>query len=117
MEPLALTISQAAKLGGPCRSALYEDIRAGRLRAIKRGRSTRILVDDFRKYLALLPAIQPAGDINRPLRDDEIELQRQTRLEVSSSLQKGKLKELSTQVGGQPSNDDRNTHKRASARR
>ena len=60
MDPLALTVSQAAKLGGPCRSALYEDIRAGRLRAIKRGRSTRILIDDFRRYLASLPPVRPA---------------------------------------------------------
>jgi len=57
IEPIALTISQAAELGGPCRSILYEDIRSGRLRAVKRGRSTRILVDDFRKYMAALPAI------------------------------------------------------------
>jgi hypothetical protein len=33
MEPIALTILQAAKLGGPCRSAIYEDICNGRLRA------------------------------------------------------------------------------------
>ena len=64
MEKLALTIAQASKLGGPCRSILYQDIRSGRLRAVKRGRSTRILIDDFRKYLASLPAIQPGGDMN-----------------------------------------------------
>ena len=57
MEPLALTILQAAKLGGPCRSAIYQDIREGRLRAVKRGRSTRILLDDFKKYLASLPPL------------------------------------------------------------
>jgi excisionase family DNA binding protein len=61
VEPLALTIAQATKLGGPCRSAIYEDIRAGRLRAVKRGRSTRILVDDFKKYLASFPPVQPGG--------------------------------------------------------
>jgi hypothetical protein len=38
VEKLALTISEAAALGGPCRSALYQDIKKGRLRAIKRGR-------------------------------------------------------------------------------
>ena len=59
MEPLALTISQAAKLGGPCRSALYAEIRSGRLRPVKRGRSTRILMDDFKKYLSSLPSVQP----------------------------------------------------------
>jgi excisionase family DNA binding protein len=62
MEPLALTISQAAQLGGPCRSAIYEDIRKGHLRAVKRGRSTRILLEDFKTYLASLPAIRPSRD-------------------------------------------------------
>jgi excisionase family DNA binding protein len=61
MEPLAITISQAAKLGGPCRSALYEDIRLGRLRAVKRGRSTRILMEDFKQYLESFPALHPAA--------------------------------------------------------
>lgn len=65
MEPFALTISQAAALGGPCRSALYEDIRRGRLRAVKRGRSTRILIEDFRKYLTSLPTVQPIVGITR----------------------------------------------------
>jgi excisionase family DNA binding protein len=62
MEMLALTIAQAAKLGGPCRSAIYEDIRSGRLRAVKRGRSTRILFDDFREYLASFRPIQPSAE-------------------------------------------------------
>lgn len=39
MERLALTIAEAARLGGPCRSALYEDIRAGRLSAETAGMS------------------------------------------------------------------------------
>lgn len=58
MEMLALTIAEAAKLGGPCRSAIYQDIRAGRLRAVKRGRSTFILVEDFKAYLASLPSFR-----------------------------------------------------------
>lgn len=62
MDPLALTIAEAVKLGGPCRSALYEDIRQGRLRAVKRGRSTRILVDDFKAYLASLTPVLPRDD-------------------------------------------------------
>jgi excisionase family DNA binding protein len=59
VEKLALTISEAAALGGPCRSALYQDIKNGRLRAIKRGRSTRILMDDFKAYLASFPSLPP----------------------------------------------------------
>lgn len=61
MEKLALTISDAVKSGGPCRSALYQDIRDGRLRVVKRGRSTRILVEDFKSYLASFPAVKPVG--------------------------------------------------------
>lgn len=57
MEKLALTVAEAAALGGPCRSILYQDIASGRLRAVKRGRSTRILLEDFKRYLASLPSI------------------------------------------------------------
>jgi excisionase family DNA binding protein len=66
MELLALTVTQAAELGGPCRSILYEDIRSGRLRAVKRGRSTRILMEDFRKYLAALPVFEATVGVRRP---------------------------------------------------
>lgn len=59
MERLALTITEAAKSAGRSRSGLYEDIQNGRLRAVKNGRSTRILIDDLKRYLACLPAIEP----------------------------------------------------------
>jgi excisionase family DNA binding protein len=62
MEQVALTIDQVVKAGGPRRAKLYDEIRKGRLRAIKIGRSTRILVDDFQKYLKSLPAIAPTGE-------------------------------------------------------
>jgi len=68
MEPLALTVAQAAKLAGICRSAIYQDIRAGRLRAVKRGRSTRILMEDFKTYLASLPALHDKADGLSPVR-------------------------------------------------
>ena len=54
MERLALTIDEAVKAGGPKRSKLYDEIRKGRLRAVKSGRSTRILIADFQSYLASL---------------------------------------------------------------
>lgn len=57
MEVLALTITEAAKLAGLSRSAIYQEIRAGRLRAVKRGRSTRILMEDIKAYLASLPSL------------------------------------------------------------
>lgn len=59
MEQQALTIAEASKAGGPKRAKLYDDIRNGRLRAVKFGRSTRILMTDFQKYLATAPAIAP----------------------------------------------------------
>jgi helix-turn-helix protein len=71
MEPLALTVAQAARLGGPCRSAIYQDIRAGRLRAKKRGRSTFILVDDFKAYLASFPSFRDKAGRLPPARAEQ----------------------------------------------
>jgi excisionase family DNA binding protein len=62
VEKLALTVAEAAALGGPGRSALYQDIKRGRLRAVKRGRSTRILIEDFKAYLASLPPLDRIGE-------------------------------------------------------
>jgi excisionase family DNA binding protein len=62
VEKLALTVAEAAALGGPCRSALYQDIKRGRLRAVKRGRSTRILIEDYKQYLASLPPLRRTGE-------------------------------------------------------
>lgn len=67
MEHLALTIAQAAKLGGPCRSILYKDIRKGRLRAIKMGRSTRILLADYKAYLESFPPVQGSFNFKQSL--------------------------------------------------
>ena len=61
MEPIALTIPEVAKLGGPKRDKAYREIKAGRLRAVKRGRNTLILVEDPKTYLNSLPAIVPQG--------------------------------------------------------
>jgi excisionase family DNA binding protein len=59
LEQLALTIGEAARSARRSRSGLYEDIQNGLLRAVKNGRSTRILIDDLKKYLATLPVIEP----------------------------------------------------------
>jgi excisionase family DNA binding protein len=59
MEQFAFTISEAAKSARRSRSGLYEDIQNGLLRAVRNGRCTRILIDDLKKYLAALPAIEP----------------------------------------------------------
>jgi len=45
------TVNQIAQLGGPRRAKLYGDIRLGRLKVVKFGRSTRISESSYRSYL------------------------------------------------------------------
>lgn len=56
-EPTGLerlyTIDQIAKLGGPRRAKLYSDIKRGRLKTMKFGRSTRVSESAWRDYLEL----------------------------------------------------------------
>jgi len=54
----ALTVKEVKQAGRPGRTKLYEEIRKGRLRAVKFGRSTRILADEFERYLASAPELQ-----------------------------------------------------------
>jgi excisionase family DNA binding protein len=51
------TVDQIAQLGGPCRAKLYDDIKLGRLKAIKFGRSTRISESAYRQYIESAPAL------------------------------------------------------------
>jgi excisionase family DNA binding protein len=51
---LSYRISEFSQATGICRSRLYEEIAAGRLRTVKFGRSTLIFADDANAFLANL---------------------------------------------------------------
>ena len=58
--PIALKISEACAAARIGRTCLYEAIKRGDLRALKRGKSTLILRDDLRRFVENLPAIEPS---------------------------------------------------------
>jgi excisionase family DNA binding protein len=56
VEPLGVSILEAARLSGGCsRSTIYRDLAAGRLRAVKIGTRTLVLLDSLRERFASLP--------------------------------------------------------------
>jgi excisionase family DNA binding protein len=56
--PIVYNIPEACEVGRIGRTALYEVIRAGKLRAVKRGRRTLILAHDLRAWLESLPTVE-----------------------------------------------------------
>ena len=57
MNAIVYTVPEACEMGRIGRTALYEAIRKGDLRAVKRGRRTLVLAVDLRQWLEGLPAL------------------------------------------------------------
>jgi excisionase family DNA binding protein len=63
-EKLALTIPEASDLAGVSRSAIYEAVSSGALRARKLGRATLILQADLRSWVETFADYSPSPQRN-----------------------------------------------------
>ena len=71
---LAHSVREACSIACCSRTSLYESIRCGALRAVKRGRRTLILDDDLRLWVHTLPSVtvkpfKQSSDEAKPMTD------------------------------------------------
>src|SRR5262249_7674951 len=59
MNQIAYNISEVCAASRASRTTVYEAIKAGQLRAVKRGRRTLVLAVDLRSWLEGLPPVKP----------------------------------------------------------
>ncbi|MCW6529721.1 helix-turn-helix domain-containing protein [Sphingomonas sp. MMSM20] len=60
-DKLALTISECVAAGLGSRAWIYDNLKTGTIKAVKRGRRTVILRSEAARYLATLPAYEAAA--------------------------------------------------------
>lgn len=70
LTPLVHTIPEACSGAKVGRTALYEAIGSGALRAVKRGRRTLILDEDLRRWVQSLPVMEKPSSSSRGGLDD-----------------------------------------------
>jgi excisionase family DNA binding protein len=64
--PIAYSIAEACALTSAGKTALYQAIKRGALRAVKRGRRTLILDQDLRRWIEALPAVSVCSKGSTP---------------------------------------------------
>lgn len=60
VDPLAVTPKDACRILGVGRTTLYEEMKANRVKAVKAGRRTLVLVESLREWLGTLPDARAA---------------------------------------------------------
>jgi excisionase family DNA binding protein len=55
LQPILIPIPQAGSIIGKCRRGIYQLIATGELKAVKDGRSTRVVYESLKQYAANLP--------------------------------------------------------------